>query len=142
MKKQEVTLVNIWMDCPARYGLVSRVLHWGMAYLLIWQFAVILSWRVFDGSDLLKTISSYGPGHGTAGALTIVFVTIRALWAFANRHRRPAHAAGWAGRAALAGHAGLYLADVCRPGTGAAQDLWQRQGAGASGACRSFPPPA
>ncbi len=136
MTKQEVTRSSsIWMDSPARYGVVSRVLHWGMAYLLVWQFAMILSWRVFDGSDLLKTISSYGPGHGTVGALTIFFVTLRAIWALANRHRRPAHAAGWVGRAARAGHACLYLLMFAIPalallrtyGNGKGWSLWGMQ---------------
>ena len=28
-----------WLDSPLRYGLVSRLLHWSMAALLLWQFA-------------------------------------------------------------------------------------------------------
>lgn len=100
---------SIWMDSPARYGLVSRALHWGMAYLLLWQFVMILAWRLFGPSDLLKTIMAYGPWHGTVGLLTIALVTLRAAWALVNRSRRPPHEAGWPGRAALVAHIGLYV---------------------------------
>jgi cytochrome b561 len=27
-----------WRDTPERYGLISRLLHWGMAALILWQF--------------------------------------------------------------------------------------------------------
>ena len=99
---------GIWMDSPDRYGLISRALHWAMAYLLLWQFAIILAWSIFGESDLLKAITDLGPYHQTVGLLTVVLVTIRAAWAFVNRKRRPAHKAGWPGRAALAGHRTLY----------------------------------
>lgn len=99
---------RIWMDSPERYGLVSRTLHWGMAYLLIWQFATILTWRIFGPAEWVKLVTSFGPYHGTTGLLAIVLVVIRAGWALVNRGRRPPHKAGWAGRAALAGHVVLY----------------------------------
>lgn len=97
------------MDSPDRYGLVSRALHWFMAYLLMWQFVIILSWRVFGESDLLKTITGLGPYHRTVGLLTIILVILRAGWALVNRRQRPPHEAGWPGRAARAGHVALYF---------------------------------
>lgn len=109
---------SIWMDSPERYGLVSRALHWCMAYLLLWQFGIILSWRVFGPSDLLKAITSLGPYHGTVGLLTIILVVFRFGWALFNRKRRPPRGSGWSCRAALAGHVGLYTLMFAIPALG------------------------
>ena len=32
------TASSVWLDTPARYGRISRWLHWGMALLFAWQF--------------------------------------------------------------------------------------------------------
>ncbi|MCD4512139.1 cytochrome b [Brucella pseudogrignonensis] len=101
--------VGIWMDSPDRYGLISRVLHWFIAYMLIWQFATILTWRIFGPAGWVKFVTSFGPYHGTVGLLVLPLVVLRALWMLINRRRRPPHEMGWAGRAALAGHVTLYL---------------------------------
>lgn len=97
-----------WRDTPNRYGLVSRALHWTMAYLLIWQFVVLLTWRIFGESQIAKTVSSLGPDHGTVGLLVLALVMIRAAWWLAGRAGRPPHASGWEGRAALFAHVALY----------------------------------
>ncbi|MBM7326270.1 cytochrome b [Agrobacterium sp. S2] len=102
------TTMSLWMDSPKRYGLVSRALHWGMAYLLIWQFATILTWRIFGPAEWVKFVTAFGPYHGTVGLLVLPLVVIRALWVLVNRRRRPPHEAGWPGRIALAGHTALY----------------------------------
>ncbi|MFK0386505.1 cytochrome b [Agrobacterium sp. NPDC090273] len=100
--------MNMWLDSPDRYGLISRLLHWGMACLLVWQFAVILTWRVFGPADWVKSVTSFGPGHGTIGLLTIILVVIRVIWALINRGRRPERASGWSGRAAAVVHCSFY----------------------------------
>ncbi len=99
---------NLWMDSPQRYGLISRVLHWGMAHLLVWQFTTILLWRLGGPTDWVKAVTSFGPYHGTVGLMTVILVVIRAIWAMSNRHRRPAHGSGWLAAAARAGHMLLY----------------------------------
>jgi cytochrome b561 len=96
------------LDSPDRYGLISRLLHWGKACLLIWQFAVILTWRIFGPADWVKSVTSIGPGHGTVGLLTILLVVIRVIWALINRGRRPVRASGWSGRAAAFVHFSFY----------------------------------
>lgn len=106
---------SIWLDSRNRFGLLSRALHWGMAYLLIWQFGMILAWRMFPDAELLKTVARFGPYYGTVGILTAVLVVLRALWAFANRNRRPGYAGGMAGFGARVGHAGLYLLMFATP---------------------------
>lgn len=102
-------MTNIWVDSPERYGLVSRLLHWGMAYLLIWQFVTILTWRIFGPAEWVKFVTSLGPYHGTVGWLTMVLVVIRTGWMLVNSKRRPPREMGWTGLAALAGHVALYL---------------------------------
>lgn len=97
-----------WRDTPVRYGLVSRGLHWGMAYLLIWQFVGLLTWKIFGDSQIARTVSSLGPDHGTVGLLVLALVMVRAAWWLSGWSGRPPHAAGWEGRAALFAHVALY----------------------------------
>lgn len=102
-------LTNIWMDAPERYGLVSRILHWFMAYLLIWQFFTLLSWRLFGPAEWVKLVTSFGPAHGTVGLMVLPLVILRALWALTNRRQRPKQELNLLGRLAMAGHAMFYL---------------------------------
>ncbi len=39
------TKTPLGMNLSERYGLVSCALHWVMAYILLWQFVMILSWK-------------------------------------------------------------------------------------------------
>jgi cytochrome b561 len=65
-----------------------------MAYILLWQFVMILSWKMVGPSPVLDAIRVFGPAHGTVGFLTIVLVVVRGIWAFTNRNQRPPHQAG------------------------------------------------
>lgn len=107
-----------WRDSPERYGLVSRALHWGMAYLLIWQFLSILAWKIFGPVDWVKTVTSFGPSHGIVGLLVLPLVVIRALWALANRANRPAYDGQRAGRLAAVGHGSFYVLMFVIPALG------------------------
>ncbi len=98
-----------WIDAEHSYGIVSRVLHWFMAYLIIWQFLSISAWRLFGPQEWVKTVTSFGPSHGIVGLLVILFVLLRAIWALINRKRRPPYAASLSGRLARYGHVVLYL---------------------------------
>ncbi len=122
----------MWMDTPERYGLVSRLLHWTMAYLLIWQFVVILAWRLFGDTEWVRTVTSLGPGHGTVGLLVIVLVVIRAIWWTVNRNHRPVQSPGWSGRVAATVHMTFYILTFAIPliallrtyGSGKGWDPW------------------
>ena len=103
------TKAPLWIDSSERYGLVSRALHWAMAYILLWQFVMILSWKLVGPSPVLDVISGFGPGHGTVGLLTIVLVVVRAVWTFINRNQRPPHAAGPVGKLARVAHNAFYV---------------------------------
>ncbi|MCQ4158460.1 cytochrome b/b6 domain-containing protein [Roseomonas sp. GC11] len=94
-----------WRDTPALYGRVSRALHWGMALLFAWQFTG-MGVRAVLGRH---PVSAFFVGtHAPLGTLLLALVALRAAWALAQWRRRPGHAPGWAGRAALAGHLALY----------------------------------
>lgn len=93
-------------DTPERYGRVSRLFHWAVAALILWQL----------GGMVLKTILGRTPlmafwvgSHQSVGVLVFVLILLRAGWALRQRRRRPAHGGGWIGRAATAGHGALYL---------------------------------
>lgn len=94
-----------WRDTPARYGLVSRLLHWGMALLFLWQFAG-MAVRLTVGRS---PVTAFMVGsHVSIGSLLFLLVLARGAWSLLNLRRRPRHAAGLAGQAARLGHLALY----------------------------------
>ncbi|UHS58241.1 MULTISPECIES: cytochrome b/b6 domain-containing protein [Agrobacterium] len=123
---------RMWLDTPGQYGLISRTLHWTMAILLIWQFLVILTWRVFGDTEWVRTVTSLGPGHGTVGLLVIVLVVIRATWWTVNRNRRPVQSTTVTARMAAVVHVSFYLLMFIIPalallrayGSGKGWELW------------------
>ena len=101
-----------WLDTPARYGLVSRALHWGMAALFAWQFAG-MAVRLLVGRSPL-TAFMVGT-HAPLGTLLLVLVLARGAWGLANARRRPRHAPGVLGRLATLGHLVLYAGMLVVP---------------------------
>lgn len=94
-----------WRDGDGVYGPVSRVLHWGMALLFVWQFVTAFLHWLDDESPLTKALWD---GHRVTGFLLLLLVCFRGAWGLANRHMRPVHP-GRLGLAARAGHLALYL---------------------------------
>ncbi|GLK61465.1 cytochrome b [Azotobacter vinelandii] len=75
-------------DSKSRYGAITRLLHWSMAVLILWQF-LKLGDRIADGEHWVgRTLV---PWHISIGALLLVLVVLRMLWALGQRHRRPPH---------------------------------------------------
>lgn len=96
-----------WLDTPQRYGRVTRILHWSIAVLILWQIGLVAAYKIFGERPLLETLATYTP-HGIVGFLVMVIGALRLLWSLANRHRRPQHGNGLLGLAARSGHALLY----------------------------------
>ena len=94
-----------WRDDADRYGLVTRLLHWGMALILLWQFTGMILRMILGRTPLM---AFWVGSHQSVGTVLLALILLRLTWAWMNRNRRPAHAEGWAGRAARAGHAALY----------------------------------
>lgn len=99
-------------DSPERYGTVSRILHWGMAALLAWQFAGMALRMILGRVPLM---AFWVGTHVSVGTLLLLLVLLRAAWALAQRRRRPQYPAGPAGRLAGAGHLLLYALMIAIP---------------------------
>lgn len=94
-----------WRDTPERYGQVTRLLHWGMAAILLWQITGMALRLVLGRTPLM---AFWVGTHQSVGTVLLLLILLRLLWAWINRGRRPAQPRSWAGRAARLGHGALY----------------------------------
>lgn len=95
-------------DNTSRYGLVTRVLHWGMGALLIWQFTSVLAHAFFEETALDDFFWST---HKPVGFILFILIVLRLLWTLVNRTRRPASMS----LAATLGHIALYALMLAVP---------------------------
>lgn len=101
-------------DTKERYGSVSRWLHWGMAVLIVWQMLKFFD-RIDDGEHWVgQTLVSW---HVSIGALLLLLIALRLLWALSQRGQRPEQDPATA-LLVHAGHGLLYLGMVLMPITG------------------------
>ena len=99
-------------DTNARYGTVTRLLHWTMALLLFWQIGGMIMKSVLGRVPLMKF---WVGTHASIGALLLALVIIRFLWAMRQRNQRPAYDQNAIGYAARAGHVLLYTLMIVVP---------------------------
>ena len=111
-------------DTSTYYGRVSRVLHWGMALLILWQFLSAGSHFLLDDTAIE---AFFWPTHKPVGFLILVLMVIRLLWALMNLTKRPAAIS----LLAKLGHISLYLLLLAIPSVA----LLRQYGSG-----RSFEP--
>ncbi len=105
--------VSSLTDAPHGYGLVTRVLHWGMALLFVWQFASAIL-RVFARDTAIEGF--FWNTHYSIGCTLWVLVILRGVWGLANHRRRPPHEGPpLQARAATAGHLVLYILMIIVP---------------------------
>ncbi len=101
-------------DSKERYGSITRVFHWGMALLIIWQFMKFFD-RINDGEHWLgETIV---PWHVSIGSLLLVLIVLRLIWAATQKNNRPEQDPSTA-FLVKAGHGLLYLGMLLLPITG------------------------
>ncbi|AJE46828.1 cytochrome b [Celeribacter indicus] len=103
---------DVLLDTPAAYGLVSRILHWALAALLLWQLTGMALKLALGRQPLVAFFVGL---HQQIGTVIFLLVVLRILWMFAMRRRRPTHADGLLGAAAKAGHALLYVVMLLVP---------------------------
>lgn len=111
-------------DNNDHYGSFTRLLHWGMALLLFWQFLSAASRVLAEDTALEHFLWST---HKPLGALLMVLIVVRVAWALFNASHRPPSL----NVAAKAGHVALYLLMLFIP----AAALLRQYGSG-----RSFEP--
>lgn len=105
-------------DTPQRYGTISRLLHWLMAILVLWQ-ALKLFDRIDDGEHWVG--QTLVPWHISIGSLLLLLIVLRIIWTLRNvRHRPVAPPPPLLGFLAKAGHVALYVALLLMPLTGIA----------------------
>jgi len=95
-------------DNAERYGLVSRVLHWGMALLILWQFLSAAAHYFLEDTSIE---AFFWPSHKPLGVLLLVLMILRLLWAFINVSNRPKSVS----MLAKLGHLALYLVLITVP---------------------------
>ncbi len=99
-------------DTPLRYGRVTRLLHWSIAALMLWQFTgMILKLTL----GRVPVVAFFVGTHQKLGLVLFGLIVLRLLWAVLNRGRRPDHGAGLLGLAARLGHLALYLVMLAVP---------------------------
>lgn len=106
----------VWRNGPAKFGLVSRLLHWLMAAGVLVMLAL--------GSTLVRmepglaNLWLYGL-HKTIGILLLALVILRLIWHRISPPPPPIGAlAAWEVRAARLAHGALYLLLVIIPLSG------------------------
>ena len=103
-------------DTRERYGTISRLFHWTIAVLVVWQALKIFD-RIDEGEHWVG--QTLVPWHISVGVLVLVLVVPRIFWALRNRGNRPPAPPPTAlGFLAKAGHVALYAALVLMPVTG------------------------
>ena len=73
-------------DSSTRYGLISKIFHWVMALLIMWQL-LKLGDRIADGEHWIG--QTLVPWHISIGTLLLVLVVLRIIWAVKQRKQRP-----------------------------------------------------
>lgn len=113
------------MDTNKRYGIVSRLLHWGMALLFVWQFSSAAARVFFEDTPLESFL--WGT-HSQVGVALLALVVVRGVWALINASRRLASVSVMA----KLGHLALYglmiavptIALIRQYGSGRALDVF------------------
>jgi len=98
-------------DSKERYGRISRLFHWGMAVLIVWQLLKFFD-RIADGEHWVG--QTLVPWHVSIGSLLLILVVLRLIWAVKQKDNRPDQdptLAFWV----KVGHGLLYLGLVLMP---------------------------
>jgi len=98
-------------DTPARYGTLSKFLHWSMSLLFLWQL-LKLGDRINDGEHWIG--QTLVPFHGSIGLILLVMIVLRIVWSLKQRNQRPPYEPATAWLAKI-GHFGLYVMMVLMP---------------------------
>ena len=101
-------------DSMARYGYVSRTIHWIMALLIGWQLLKFFD-RINEGEHWIG--QTLVPWHISIGTLLLLLIVLRIVWAAKQRGHRPVQNPATASLVKI-GHFLLYATMVLMPVTG------------------------
>ncbi len=105
-----------WRNTPDSFGLVTRILHWGMALGVLGMLA--LGTRIAGMEPGLANLWLYGL-HKSTGLVLLALVILRLVWHRINPPPRPqGDAEAWPQRLARISHAATYLLLVAIPLSG------------------------
>ena len=109
--------MNRSVKSTGRYSGVAMLLHWLIAALIVWGFA--LGWIMTDIPGITPTKLRYFSWHKWIGVTVLALVLVRILWRATHASPAlPGAMPGWERAAAHAGHFALYLLMVAIPVTG------------------------
>lgn len=100
---------------PERFGLISRLLHWLTALVVL--ALIPLGLRIAWGEVTLETLWLFGL-HKSLGFVALSLVLIRIAWHAVSPPPGPLPDTAWKTRAARGVHRGLYVLLVAMPITG------------------------
>ncbi len=96
----------MWRNDPQHFGLVSRLIHWAMAVLIIGM--LILGTKLGNMQPGLANLYLYGL-HKTGGFVTLALIIIRLIWHHYSPPPAPLGPPGhWTNRAAKLAHKLIY----------------------------------
>lgn len=94
-------------DTPQKYGFISKLLHWGIGFLILFQFLKIFE-RWNEKQNFISSILP--PWHGSIGTILMGLILIRILWMIIQWNKRET-----ANFAVKTGHLALYLFMLLAP---------------------------
>ncbi len=102
-----------WRNDPQKFGLVTRLIHWGMALLIVSMLS--LGTILANMQPNLSNLSLYGL-HKTGGFIALTLVILRLIWHRINPPPAPIGPPNaWNNRAAKGAHLLIYLLLLCIP---------------------------
>ena len=105
-----------WRNSPTRFGLVTRLLHWGMALAILAMLA--FGTRIAGMEPGLANLWMYGL-HKSIGLILLALVVLRLIWHRFSPPPAPQGAPGdWTQRLARATHGLIYLLLLAIPLSG------------------------
>lgn len=118
-----MTLTSVSLS-PARYGAVARLLHWLVAALILFVFALGLGVDAFPHAweDAVVLV------HKDAGVAIVLLVFLRLVWRQVSPPPPVVGEGTLSARAAVLGHVALYLLMIAVPLIGIALSVLRGQG--------------